>query len=237
MNGVVCFRVSGSCPECGHRADGERVDRGPLCREVVGCGRSETLPVKHAVLGLLMERTGYGYDVANRLSERLGPGVAVSESTVHSSIKSLRNEGSIEFVRRTFRGDQVAVWYSTTRSGAGRYHGWLDEPLTLEPVRDELYLKFAMVDVGRLPRYRAEFKRLELECVAQIGAHTRGYPLADELTDPVSWGVARRLLLDSRALDYLNCNLAFIRRTLGVLRWAEAQGGAVPRDRLLEALS
>ncbi|MBS1870533.1 MAG: PadR family transcriptional regulator [Actinobacteria bacterium] len=222
--------------ETGDRADVERVDRAAP-REAVGCGRRATLPVKHAVLGLLMERAGYGYDVANRLSERLGPGVPVSEGTVHSSIKSLRNEGYIELVRRTFRGDQVAVWYSATRSGAGRYHGWLDEPLVLEPVRDELYLKFAMVDVGRLPRFRAEFKRLELECLAEIAVHTRGYPLADDLADPVSWGVARRLLLDSRALDHLNGNLAFIRRTLGVLRWAEEQGGTVPRDRLLEAVS
>jgi len=193
--------------------------------------------VKHAVLGLLVERPGYGYDVRNRLSDRLGPRFAVSEGTVHSSIKSLRNAGHVEVVRRTFRGDQMAVWYGATESGKRRYAGWLDEPLAREAVRDDLYLKFAMVDVRRLPKFREEFQRLELECVAEIAAHTRGFPLADELTDPVSWGVTRRLLLDSRALDHLNGDLAFIRRTLGVLRWAEAQDGTVPRDRLLEAVS
>lgn len=221
----------------GDRVDGERVDLGPLRREDVGCGRSGTLPVKHAVLGLLVERRGYGYEIANRLSERLGPGLAIPEGTVHTSIRSLKAAGHVEVVDRRFRGEQVAVVYGATATGRAEYHEWLDGPLARNPVRDDLYLKFAMVDMARLPRFRAEFQRLELECVAEIGAHTRDFPLAEDLTDPVSWGVARRLLLDSRALDHLNGDLAFIRRTLGVLRWAEAQGGSVPRDRLLEAVS
>jgi DNA-binding PadR family transcriptional regulator len=195
------------------------------------------LPVKHAVLGLLTERRGYGYDIANRLRERLGPGMEIPEGTVHTSIRSLKRDGHVEVVGRRLRGEQVAVVYGATATGLAEYHEWLDEPLARSPVRDDLYLKFAMVDMGRLPRFREEFRRLELECVAEIGVHTRGFPLADELADQVSWGVARRLLLDSRALDHLNGDLAFIRRTLGVLRWAEAQSGTVPRDRLLEAVS
>lgn len=195
------------------------------------------MPVKHAVLGLLVERRGYGYEIANRLRERLGPGLAIPEGTVHTSIRNLRKAGHVEVVGRKLRGEQVAVLYGATQTGVSEYQGWLDEPLARSPVRDDLYLKFAMVDTGRLPMFRAEFQRLELECVAEIAAHTRGFPLADELTDPVSWGAARRLLLDSRALDHLNGDLAFIRRTLGVLRWAESQGGTVPRDRLLEAVS
>lgn len=195
------------------------------------------MSVKHAVLGLLVERRGYGYDVANRLRERLGPGMEIPVGTVHASMRSLRFDGHIKFVRRAYRGEQVALIHEATESGVAHYHDWLDEPLARNPVRDDLYLKFAMVDMGRLPRFKAEFRRLEMECVAEIAVHTRGFPLADELADPVTWHVARRLLLDSRALDHLNGDLAFIRRTLSVLRWAEAQGGTIPRDRLLEAVS
>ncbi|HET6448981.1 MAG TPA: PadR family transcriptional regulator [Conexibacter sp.] len=193
--------------------------------------------MKHAVLGLLVERRGYGYELTQRLSERLGSRLAVPEGTVHSSIKSLKGAGHIEVVRRSFRGDQVAVWYGATDGGVEEYETWLDEPLGREPVRDDLYLKFAMVDARRLSKFTREFQRLELECVTEIAVHTRAAPLADELSDPVSWEVARRLLLNSRALDHLNGDLAFIRRTLGVLRWAEAQDGSVPRTRLLEAVS
>jgi DNA-binding PadR family transcriptional regulator len=219
----------------GDRADGERVDRGPL-REAVGSGRSGTLPVKHAVLGLIVERRGYGYELAQRLSERLGPRLAVPEGTVHSAIKSLKGAGHINVVKRSLRGDQVAVWYGATDGGLEEYEAWLDEPVAREPVRGELFLKFAMIDATRVPRLREQFERLELECLAAIGAHTRARPLGDELTDPVSLQTAARLLLDSGALDRLNADLMFVKRTLGVLRWAEAQG-SVPRARLLEAVS
>lgn len=219
----------------GDRVDGSVFDRG-LLREGVASGRNGTLPVKHAVLGLLVERRGYGYDIAQRLSERLGPRLSVPEGTVHSSIRSLKQAAHIEVVRRTFRGDQMAVWYGATEAGVGEYAAWLDEPVAREPVRGELYLKFAMIDATRVPRLREQFERLELECLAEIGTHTRSRPLANELTDPVSLRTAARLLLDSAVLDRLNADLMFVERTLGVLRWAEAQG-AVPRARLLEAMS
>jgi len=195
------------------------------------------LPVKHAVLGMLMERPSYGYAIANRLSERLGPELAISESTVHTSLRSMKARGEVEVVGRRFRGEQTATVFAPTQKGVDLYERWLGKPLARTRMRDDLYLKFALVDPDRLPKFREEFQRLELECVEEIAAHTVGVPLTHDLSDPVSWRAARRLLLDSRALDHLNGDLAFIRRTLGVLRWADAQGGTVPRDRLLEAVS
>jgi hypothetical protein len=103
-------------------------------------------------------------------------------------------------------------------------------------VRREVYLKFAMIDATRVPRLLEQFQRLELECLAAIAAHTRARPLADELTDPVTLQTAARLLNESGALDHLNADLMFVKRTLGVLRWAEAEG-SVPRAKLLEAVS
>jgi DNA-binding PadR family transcriptional regulator len=194
------------------------------------------MPVKHAVLGLITERRGYGYELSQRLSERLGPRLAVPEATVHSSIKTLKTAGHIEVVRRSFRGEQAAIWYGATEGGLVEYEAWLDEPVVREPVRREVYLKFAMIDATRVPRLLEQFQRLELECLAAIAAHTRARPLADELTDPVTLQTAARLLNESGALDHLNADLMFVKRTLGVLRWAEAEG-SVPRDKLLEAVS
>jgi len=194
------------------------------------------MPVKQAVLGLIVERRGYGYDIHNRLSQRLGPRLMVPEGTVHSAIRSLRTARHITVVERRFRGEQVAVVYGATPDGAREYEAWLDEPVVHEPVRSEWFLKFAMIDATRVPRLREQFEGLELECLAAIATHTRARPLADELTDPVSLQTAARLLIDSGALDRLNADLMLVKRALGVLRWAEAEG-SVPRDRLLEAVS
>jgi len=191
--------------------------------------------VKHAILGLLVERRGYGHELVSRLEDRLGPGFAVSPGTVYASLKTLKDDGHIEVVRRTMRGDQVRVYYGTTPEGVEHFNGWMDEPLSREPLRGELYLKFAMTDICRVPMLREAFERLELECLAEIARYARGQNLADELTDPVPFDTATRLLLDSGVLDRLNADRAFIRRTLDVLRWAE-ETGTVPRAMLLEAV-
>ena len=65
---------------------------------------------------------------------------------MHSSIKSLKGAGHIEVVRRSFRGDQVAVWHGPTDGGIEEYEAWLNEPLEREPVRDDLYLKWVAGD-------------------------------------------------------------------------------------------
>jgi DNA-binding PadR family transcriptional regulator len=193
------------------------------------------LPVKHAILGLLVERRGYGYDLMRRLEGRLGPGLAIPEGTVFSSLRSLKEAGHVEIVRRTLRGEQVAVWYGATAEGVGHFEQWMDQPVAREPLRGELYLKFAMIDARRVPAMREAFERLELECLADIARQARSQSL-DDLTDAVTLQTACRLLLDSGVLDHLNADLMFVRRTLGVLRWAEREG-TVPRVRLLEAVS
>jgi DNA-binding PadR family transcriptional regulator len=193
------------------------------------------LAVKHAVLGLLVERRSYGYELVSRLEARLGPGFAVPAGTVFTSLKTLKDEGYIEVVHKASRGEQVRVYYDTTPEGVEHFESWMDEPLSREPMRGELYLKFALTDISRVPMLREAFERLDLECLAEIARYARSQNLADESRDPVPYDIVSRWLLDSCVLDRLNAERAFIRRTLGVLRWAEAEG-AVPRAMLLEAV-
>lgn len=193
------------------------------------------MAVKHAVLGLLMERRSYGYELVSRLDSQLGPGFVVPSGTVFTALKTLKDDGHIEAVSTVKRGEQVRVYYDPTSAGIACFQAWMDEPISREPLRGELYLKFALADIGRVPALREAFERLELECLTEIARCASSRKLADELTDPVPWDAATRLLLDSGVLDRLNADHAFIRRTLGVLRWAEAEG-KVPRAMLLEAV-
>jgi DNA-binding PadR family transcriptional regulator len=192
--------------------------------------------VKHAVLGLLIERQSYGHELANRLDERLGPGFGVSAGAIYGSLKTLKDDGHIEVVKRVRRGEQMRVYYGSTHEGVQHFESWMEEPLGREPLRGELYMKFALTSVRRVPMLRDAFQRLELECLAEIAAHASAQQLVDELADPIPLAAATRLLLDSGVLDRLNADLAFIRRTLEVLRWAESQGN-VPRSTLLEAVT
>ena len=194
------------------------------------------MPIKHAVLGLLVERRGYGFELAGRLDDRLGAGLAVPSGTVYTSLSTLEREGLIQVAKKVVRGRQIRVYYEPTPAGVEHFRAWMDEPLGREPLRGELYLKFALLDAQRVPALREAFERLELECVAEIAAHSRSRSVAGELADPVPLTTAVRWLLDSSVLDHLNADLQFVGRTLAVLRRAEAEG-TIPRAALMETVA
>lgn len=41
------------------------------------------MSLKHAVLALVVERRGYGYDLAHRLEERVGPAWRLNPSAIY----------------------------------------------------------------------------------------------------------------------------------------------------------
>lgn len=53
------------------------------------------MAIKHAVLGLLLERRGYGYELMQRLEGRLGPAWKLNPSTVYAALDQLEDEGMI----------------------------------------------------------------------------------------------------------------------------------------------
>jgi len=194
------------------------------------------MAVKHAVLGLLVERRSYGGELVARLEDRLGPGLASQSSTVYSAIDALEREGYVEVTKTTMRGKQKRIYYGPTPTGAEHFESWLDEPVAREPMRGELYLKLAMVDLARVPMLCETFEHLELEVLTDIARHTRAQRLADEPVDPVPLATTFRWLFDSRVLDHLNGELSFVKRTLQVLRCIQ-EAGELPRSTLLEAVS
>jgi DNA-binding PadR family transcriptional regulator len=191
--------------------------------------------MKHAVLGLLVERRGYGHELVARLEDRLGPGFTVPPGTVYTSLETLERAGHIREVRRVMRGRQARVYFDATPDGTQNFAEWLEEPPVREPMRGELFLRLAMADPQHLPTLREGLERLELECLAAMAQHTRSRDLVDELSDPVPWATAARWLLDSGTLDRLNGDLNWIKRALGVLGDAQANG-TVARAKLMEAV-
>jgi len=190
--------------------------------------------LKHAVLGLLVEREEYGHKLAALLDARLGPAFTVDPGSVYASLRNMELDGHVKVTRRELRGKQQRVYYRATAEGVEHYDEWVSGPLSREPLRGEMFLRFAMTDLPRVPVLRAAFEQLEQECLNDIAVCTAA-DLSGTLRDPVTWHTATRLLLDSGVLDRLNAEHAFIKRTLSVLRWAEREG-VMPRAMLLEVV-
>src|SRR3569832_2025010 len=103
------------------------------------------MSLQYAVLALVLERRGYGYDLAQRLEERVGPAWRLNPSAVYPALDQLERAGYVTGVART-RGTRRSprVVYSATPAGAAALDAWLSEPAaTPEPIRSELQLRLA----------------------------------------------------------------------------------------------
>lgn len=133
------------------------------------------MSVKHAVLGLVIERPGYGYELVQRLEQRI-EGWRPSETAVYPALRSLRTEGMIRARDAAERGTASAhrgvVWYEATDVGRDEFRAWVRAPSDLAPQRDPFWLKVAFASEEDLPWLVGLTRELEgacLERMAELG--------------------------------------------------------------------
>jgi DNA-binding PadR family transcriptional regulator len=189
------------------------------------------MSMKHAVLGLLVERRGYGYDLAQRLGERLGPAWQLNSSAVYGALDQLEAEHLVVGARTEPRPTADArsarragrVVYEPTEAGERVFNAWLRRPpAKREPIRSEMAMKVALA--------RPEDAAALLEAVEHEEAGARRLlteTVAFETSAAGSWPAAAAALARGSALERLR----------GELMWLEAvrehllalQHGAVPQ--------
>jgi DNA-binding PadR family transcriptional regulator len=153
------------------------------------------MSMKHAVLALVVERRGYGYDLAQRLDERVGPGWKLNPSAVYPALDQLERAGLVSgTVRERGTRRSTRVVYTATEAGAAALDGWLDATSApLEPVRSELYLRLAFAQPAHrtalLARLAAEARACE-QLLARYATRAQHAPAASALIDAA---VAARL--------------------------------------------
>lgn len=115
--------------------------------------------VKHAILGLLVERRSYGYELMQRLEERLGPAWQLNPSTVYAALGQLE-AGELAVCCSPApptasprpRGRDRRVMYEVTPSGRNAFEQWVRRPsVRQEPIRSELLLKVITARAQDIP--------------------------------------------------------------------------------------
>jgi DNA-binding PadR family transcriptional regulator len=163
-----------------------------------GTGDVSGLSTKHVVLGLLIERPGYGYDLGQRLDARLGF-LGLSENAVYRILDRLEVDGWIEEIgERTFgrtRRGAARVMYGATVTGVEQFKEWIGAPSDRAVLRDELQAKMAVADPSDLPELLAVAEAQARECLAELAAFER--PVIARATEPdVPWSHAAVMLVD-----------------------------------------
>jgi DNA-binding PadR family transcriptional regulator len=152
------------------------------------------MSLKLAVLALLAERRGYGYDLAQRFEARLGPAWQLNPSAVYPALDQLERAGLVSATVRQRGRRTPRVLYTPTPRGAEAVTDWLrardDRP---EPVRSDLHLRLAFSRPGDQPALYAQVAARERACAALLARATAHDGAAGEASALVRAGVAARL--------------------------------------------
>jgi DNA-binding PadR family transcriptional regulator len=188
------------------------------------------VPIKHAVLGLLVERRGYGYELTQRLGDRLGPGWQLNSSAVYAALDQLEADELIRGIRRTSpvsddgrppRRDGRLV-YEATEAGTEEFRRWIGRPGDhVAPVRSELHLRLAVSALGDLAAICRSLEHEErllrrVRDAASTTARDAGRGYAEGWPDE-----AARIVRDA-TVQRMQCDLDWITTTRAALERALA---------------
>ena len=127
-------------------------------------GRSASL--RGALLGLLLERPGYGGDLAARLAGRLGETWAIDYQDVYRLLEQLEENGLARTDVQPRPGQrQVHTVYFPTPQTQAAVSLWMETHMPLAPVRIGMQAKLAVARDEDAPRLLVALKTYEQECL------------------------------------------------------------------------
>ncbi len=191
------------------------------------------MSVKHAVLGLVIEKPGYGYELIQRLGERI-EGWRPSYSSVYPALHLLRRHEMIRARETSAGGERPAhrsvVWYEATDVGRVHFREWMDAATEPAPLRDELQVKIAFAAIEDLPRLVELTREQEQACLDRVLAltSTRGAEL--RATGEQEWRLVGQLLLRDAEIAHLRTTIVNLQRCRAAMKRATRRSGQPTSD-------
>ena len=130
-------------------------------------GRS---PFKGAILGLVIERPGHGYELAHRLNRRLGPGWSITAADVYPVLNRLERAKLVRPVPEPLGPGQrqARVIYHPTAAAVEEFERWMRARTTQPPLRNELMVKIAVARASDVPHLLTLLDEAERELLALL---------------------------------------------------------------------
>lgn len=145
------------------------------------------MSASEVVLGLVIERPGSGYHVAQRLSERLASS-EFAEPTVQRALAGLRARGFVTHENHR---------YEPTPTGIEHFERWLTASTTMPPVREELHAKIALSRPHDLSRLIDVVRDAELASAGKLEELNRRIRLEQRNTRPQDWKARMSVVIEA----------------------------------------
>jgi DNA-binding PadR family transcriptional regulator len=151
------------------------------------------MSLRHALLGLLVNRTASGYDLMKLFDTSLANVWPATQSQVYGELTKLADAGLLEVVAQGPRGRKD---YALTDAGMAELRRWLAEKPPEQPRRNDTLLRVFFLDV-LTPEQRLAFLNRQAEQAAAYHAALR------QVRDSVDWTEEGMLTANGRlALEY-----------------------------------
>jgi DNA-binding PadR family transcriptional regulator len=190
------------------------------------------MSAKHAILGLVIERPGYGYQLAQRLEERFGSS-AFAPSGVYSALDQLTRD---ELVRAAgeMRGDRASraaprTIYEATEEGVEHFEAWILGSSPTPPLRDELHMKIALCRPSNLPRLIELVYGQELACMGRL-QDLKLTSEAESRGDIQEWSRLMRILSRDAEIALWKARIEWLQSARELLEGLEAQPLRAPSE-------
>jgi DNA-binding PadR family transcriptional regulator len=165
-------------------------------------------PVNWALLGLVIERPSYAYELAQRFERTYDGALSLSSTShVYTALGTLQDRGLVEEVPGTRRGRQPKPRYRATARGAAEYRDWMVGQFGENRRRQRLFA-LQLASLTRDPESALELVgRFERACLEEAAAT----PVASQSGDAAGTGasLASRLMAEESRLA-LGARLAWV---------------------------
>jgi len=180
-------------------------------------GPTEAMSIRHVVLGLVIERPSYGYQLTQRLADRC-PGWEWGGTGVYSALDTLERREHVrasgEMGTQTGRAVSRRM-YEATPKGQDFFRDWLLSPSRPAPVRQELDLKIKFSGPEILPTLIDQTWGQERYCMEQLSELTNTQVLPSH---PDTWPAAAALLQRNAAIKMLETRIEWLQEARSVMR-------------------
>ena len=195
------------------------------------------MSAKYAILGLVIERPGYGYQLAQRLEERFGSS-AFAPSGVYSALDQLSRDRYVrpagEMGAGPARRAAPRTIYEATRAGVEHFEAWMLGSSPAPPLRDELHMKIALCSPRNVPRLIDMLYGQQLACMGRL-RDLEEHAEREQDLDLKEWSRQMRVLARDAEIALWSARIEWLRSARALLEGLAADGRRVPAERPLLA--
>lgn len=131
------------------------------------------MSVQNVVLGQLIQRRGYGYELADRL-RTWTEALELSDAAIYAALRQLERRGLIAEAGRERarpndwqRGQRVI--FEATKAGRSHFAQWMASTPRKVPLREELHMQLIVAEEDDLPKLVESMRQIEEDCREALG--------------------------------------------------------------------